>query len=280
MIYDLDLDRASYASDSNFRSAFNYFFSSLCFLGLLCGNVAGAQQRLNDLTLFAGPTSSLSRIDVRNYWPQPKTGEVLINEFAFFNGATGRYQTYSAQRYERAGNQFYLVDYLIKADGSTQWLDTWVYTVSNAGVLEVMDTDPNSIMDQREAPLDHGLYLTKGYGLPPHFSAAVIKTTSSMNFTYMNYYSIWLQDIKASLSLPGGTFKDVAMQAEEQSVCNLTLGDCYNSSKYQIGRYKFFYAPGKGIVAQVYYDSKWKQQGEALVLSKSCTGGLKQYKCP
>jgi hypothetical protein len=83
-------------------------------------------------------------------------------------------------------------------------------------------------------------------------------------------YSIIVHDIKSKVTLPGGTFSNVVAQAEQQI--------CSGSTTY---KYRFYFAPGKGIVAMQFFDDNWKAGSIPLiVLTKTCLGVKTQYACP
>ncbi len=250
-----------------------------------------------DASLSALASSGANSYSVRQYFPKPPAGEVLINEFSH-TGTT----PYSVQRYRRIpdstpsnlnDDKFYLEDYTVDPANPNNliWEDTWVYTFvttsSDPGVHEIQDslratTTPQGVYvgirytDQTAQPLHHGNVLAKTVltngTYPPSIERLAQGTWTQLNSqggvhatgTFTNNYRIWLVDIKTTVTLPGGTFANVAMQNEQQVI---STSGTFN--------YRFYLAPGRGIIATQYYDANFQFSiaNPLIYLSKTCGKG-------
>ncbi len=236
--------------------------------------------------LVGASSSQTVQIDVREYFPRPAVGQTIINEFAYtamVNGVATAIP-YSVQRYERSpdGRYYFLEDFLITAAGrgTLEWLDTWVYTSDERGVLEVYDSAPTWTFSAFANPLNHGILLTKNVA----FTCTSFEDGQDGR-SNLNDYWIMLQDVKSTLTLPAGTFREVAMQAESQLKCT-TEANCARMPRLidepNSVRYRFFFAPGRGIIAQQWFDMNWNPNpgGGFLYAYRSCIATTADYVCP
>ncbi|TXH66189.1 MAG: hypothetical protein E6Q88_12465 [Lysobacteraceae bacterium] len=244
-----------------------------------------------DESLATLPPSTRRSIVVKDYFPRPAPGVIRINELSR-NG-----QLVQIERYRNAGGGlYYLEDYYVTPDRKLVWLDTWTYTVDASGyVMEIMDSlvdydnpaswanackslaDRCTFTDQRNDPLNHGNVLSVPANLATgwFYSQAsgtatplTIPATSQPSSTFYNNYAIRLTDVKSRVVLPGGTFFNVSMQDEQQT------------DGVKATNYRFYFAPGVGIIAQQFYNERWEKTVALLYLSKTCTVTSNLYFCP
>lgn len=253
-----------------------------------------------DAGLAAAGSANIKSVMVRDYWPQPQINTVHINEF-YLNG-----QPYSVERYVNAGNgTYYLEDFQLTSSGQIFWWDTWNYEIrADGSVLEIMDSmvdlnapqtwsdacrasaDNCALTDQRLHPMNHGNLLTIGSWFGSQASgisyaltiANGTATIGSALGQFYNYFSMNPIDVKAYVDLPAGRFNNVLVQNEQQVVATGATTSTVN--------YRFYYAPGSGIIAQQWYGSDWKplvgSDGRPLgliYLQKSCDAPATQYRC-
>jgi len=272
----------------------------LFFSGFMIDSMAfGQSLPLTDDLMSYLPSSEVSQIKVSDYFPQPESGQVRINEFSSnWNGVD---ILVGVQRYYRSPDRknFYLEDHVLNKDlNQLLWYDSWVYHVDgiSGSVIEDMDTfswtdskkQPLGIFAsfsvQRDYPLNHGSFLRKSAMFR---TTAVIHQYSSHGVYWgssHNRYSIWLQDVKRDVTFGKLTLKNVAVQAEQQyNICK--VGNCESSTH----NYRYYFAPSQspnepaiGIVAMQFFDENWKPiEGGFKVLTKTCmVKSLLQVRCP
>jgi len=273
--------------------------------------------RNDDRLLYSSKTSSLTGIYARDYFAQPNDKEVYISEFTRFESKEVlRHVQRTYYAFTKNGlRNYYLEDYVVNDDGSLSYYDTWVYHVSPYGeVIEDQDSFPGGIYTQQfEYPLNHGFYLYKG---GTSTTVAVLQSRSRYYdgplFYSHNYYTINLVDIKESITLGNQTFYNVAVQQEQQyDVCVWDSPGVTTCSRYcepdskvvgkariacenanspilteysdrKTARYRYYFAPGKGIIAMQFLDRKNQPRDYGfLKLSKSCVAYHKShYRCP
>jgi hypothetical protein len=277
--------------------------------------------RNDDRRIYSSRSSSLTGIHARDYFAQPKNGEIYISEFTRFEDFNGNKEILrhvQRTRYAFTKNglrNYYLEDYVVNDSGVLEFYDTWVYHVSAKGeVIEDQDSfKDGNYTHQFEYPLNHGFYLQKG---KTNTTVAILQSRSRdyngpLYYSH-NYYSINLVDIKKSITLGKQTFYNVAVQQEQQyDVCvwdspGVTScseycspdKDATGSARYacenansnalteysdrRVARYRYYFAPGKGIIAMQFLDRKYKPINYGfLKLSKSCVSSdINKYRCP
>ncbi|MBP7844289.1 MAG: hypothetical protein KA116_05695 [Proteobacteria bacterium] len=235
-------------------------------------------QLYTDLQLVNATSNNDNTYDVPFYWPTPTAGYAVINELSY-TGAAGPV-TYQIQRYTNAGkNGFYLEDYIINESGTQNWRDSWVYKVdSTQGVLEIIDTTPTSVANLQSYPLKHGKTLFKNTPFVNTAYGTLENHDGSVMGYFWNNYFIQLVDVKRQVTLPGGTFKDVVVQSEQQITQITTNGV---SAPIETIRYRFYFAKGIGIIAIQWLDANWAPtQNPLLYLTKSCVVSADKYRCP
>ncbi len=218
------------------------------------------------------PSSTAKSIKVSNYFPRPAPGEVLLNEFSYTDG-NGGWIPFQIQRYLKNPNstQYFLEDYLINyPTPGFHWADTWVYTNDGGNVVETYDSAATYVANWNVAPLNHGNVIEKGVPFTNNAFGEITMNADPTPYSLWNNYYINLIDIKETMTLPGGTFKNVAMQVEQQM----------DNVNPEPSRYIFFFAPNTGIVAMQYLDNNWNKKNNMLVLTKSCKVTSNIYRCP
>lgn len=249
-------------------------------------------------------------IVVADYFPQAPVGRVRINEFGVINPVDSSDLDYLVQRYrmveapDRVSGlpTLYLEDYFVDdaEPGGLRWADTWVLTIDDTGVNEVMDTMRVDVGEwhgiysffQLEHPLVHGLTHMRG-STAEHLALItydfVADDGTTLNFNgrpIENTYIKTFRDLRSPVPLPGGTFDNVVVSDELQD------------TRYP-GRpaqdlavvYTFYFAPQIGIVAMQYYQTDeenalvYDSAGDLiplglLYLVRTCEVSADQYRCP
>ena len=253
------------------------------------GNLVGCKpsDMLTDTQLSNAPSNGWKSVDVRNYFPKPAQGTSRINMYGVLDYKCDPYYTNA----ERIGDQDWSVngrqkidDYAIDTTGKyvVKWRASWYFFNNDKGVLETtdffpaIDNFPAGSYDISKYPFDHGKIVSVG-GAGPNVDSTASGLLTATGHIHQTRYRIFMQDIKTTISLPGGTFNNVTMQAEQQDFCDYTAGQCPTAAASE--KYKWYFAPNMGFIAMTSFDADWKSKN-TMVLLKTCIGKADQYVCP